>query len=159
MNEKCIENLEEIKTLVLNIPEEHYSQKLAILNGSTVGQHIRHVIEFYQCIIYSSNFIINYDQRKRDNTIESCTEYCEKAINELLLKLKEVNTNNQVLVFSEFGEIPSNLFRELLYALEHSTHHEALLKIGLRELGLENIVSNHFGIASSTIKHRELCAR
>jgi uncharacterized damage-inducible protein DinB len=48
--------------------------------------------------------------------------------------------------------IGSTFHRELYYCFEHSTHHKALIKIALKALNIENLISNNFGVAPATIK-------
>ena len=50
--------------------------------------------------------------------------------------------------------IESSFERELVYCLEHSIHHKALIKVALREYALTHLVSNSFGVAPSTLKSR-----
>ncbi len=39
-----------------------YQQKLPLLSESTIGMHVRHIIEFYQCLIKGQlQGQINYD--------------------------------------------------------------------------------------------------
>jgi hypothetical protein len=45
--------------------------------------------------------------------------------------------------------------REMVYLVEHSIHHYALIRIGLQENFPKIIIPENFGIAYSTIKHRE----
>lgn len=158
MNEKCIENLIEIKSLIIKIPQEKYIEKLKVFNGFSIGQHFRHIIEFYQCVVLSENTIHNYDLRNRDQQIEENIFYCVAIIDDLIERLLHKKENYNTWVKTEDGNIPSSYFRELLYALEHSIHHQALIKIGLHELDIQNLVHQNFGVAPSTIKHLEKCA-
>jgi hypothetical protein len=49
----------------------------------------------------------------------------------------------------------SNVQRELVYLIEHSIHHFALVRIGIQENFPEISLPFSFGIAYSTIKYRE----
>ena len=54
--------------------------------------------------------------------------------------------------------VKTNYFRELLYNLEHSIHHQALIKVAV--LKNKNIqLCPEFGIAKSTIEYRTQCAQ
>ena len=44
--------------------------------------------------------------------------------------------------------------RELLYCLDHAIHHQALIKIGLKELQIADLVGDDFGVAYSTLRYR-----
>jgi hypothetical protein len=47
------------------------------------------------------------------------------------------------------------LFRELAYDLEHSIHHQAIIKIAMKNLNSEYALNENFGVARSTIRFRE----
>jgi hypothetical protein len=53
------------------------------------------------------------------------------------------------------SEVISTSFeRELVYCLDHAIHHQALIKIGLKELDCVDLVNGNFGVAYSTIRYR-----
>ena len=56
-------------------------------------------------------------------------------------------------------KIATTFQRELAYCLEHSIHHQALIKVGLKELNLENIIEKNFGVAPATIRYHEKCVQ
>lgn len=51
--------------------------------------------------------------------------------------------------------IATTFERELVYCLEHTIHHQALIKVGLKELNLEGFLDGHFGVAPATLRFRE----
>jgi hypothetical protein len=53
-------------------------------------------------------------------------------------------------------QLLSSFHRELAYCLEHSIHHQALIKIGLIELGALHLIDESFGVAPATLKFRSL---
>jgi hypothetical protein len=48
---------------------------------------------------------------------------------------------------------------QLVQALEHTIHHMALIRIGIRDTGSEHFLPEGYGIASSTLQHRRECAQ
>ena len=50
--------------------------------------------------------------------------------------------------------ITTTIERELLYNIEHTIHHLAIIKIGLKIVAPEISVSDHFGVAASTLEFR-----
>ena len=70
--QKNIDQLEELKSCVQFLEESEYSNKTDLLSGSCIGQHVRHIIEFYQVLQGSlESGKINYDLRQRNLKIES----------------------------------------------------------------------------------------
>jgi hypothetical protein len=147
---------------LLNDSQYRYTSK--ILSNATIGQHVRHIIEMFICLEdgYTGG-IVNYENRKRDTVIETQKD----VANALLKKIYErLNKENKPLVLQaaynedtdELVDFDTNYYREIAYNLEHTIHHMALIKVGIREVsGIE--IPDGFGVASSTIKFRKECAQ
>lgn len=144
--------------LLKKISTEIYTQKSQSLDGSTIGGHTRHIIEFLEVLLYSYDFgIINYDERSRKTELE---ENPGKAIQIIDKILSIINLPNKSLILTQtLGnrtvEIPSNFYRELLYNIEHCIHHQALIKVAFNDLKMSHLLTKNFGIAPSTIQYRE----
>lgn len=159
MINNLIPNLNELKLLLQKLQNSDYIKPLTVFNGSTIGQHFRHLVEFYNCAIQSPIHSVNYDCRERNLQLENDSQYCENQIDDLISRISLMeNTDHEVIVATDFGDFKSSFQRELLYVLEHSIHHQALIKIGLIELKLEELISADFGVAPSTKKFRNQCA-
>lgn len=163
----CKYNLLEIKSLLNNINTVDYSKPLSLLSASTIGQHVRHILEFYTCLIASKNTgIVNYDNRKRNIEIETNIKFAQEQIDWIIENLMLDNRNIQFTLEGNYTTesdkiiaIPTTYQRELAYCLEHSIHHQALIKVGLKELELENVINENFGVAPATIRHKKQCAQ
>ncbi len=146
-----------------------YQAPMDLLSGSTIGQHTRHIIEFYTCLIDQSNQkpvpVINYAKRQRDYRIESEPDYALHLVNEICERLGDLDINkNCLLDSSEHGLedllVSSTIGRELIYNIEHTIHHLAIVKIALKATTPSIDLPEHFGVAPSTIRHRqETCAQ
>jgi hypothetical protein len=55
----------------------------------------------------------------------------------------------------ELLEIPTSFNRELVYLIEHTIHHLAIIKIGLNEAFPTIEIPENFGVAYSTIRFKE----
>jgi uncharacterized damage-inducible protein DinB len=162
------ENLEQLYDLLQLIPTEAYTGKPEVLSGASVGQHIRHILEFYLLMISGSiEGVISYDKRKRDLRIENESEYAIGIIHKIIKSLDLLNEEDPVLFEGDFtadsstkNSIASSVGRELAYCIEHSIHHQALIKAGLIGMGMPELTDEHFGVAYSTIRYREkICAQ
>lgn len=156
--------LYQLQQLLENLTDEQYSQQVALLSDATIGQHTRHIIEFFlELEAGYGNGFVNYDARKRDHSIENQRS---RAISKLLWIAAHAEKENKPLtLISDFGTednipctVPSNYGRELVYNLEHTIHHMALLRIAVNEISTIELPVN-FGVAISTIKYRQACAQ
>jgi len=55
-------------------------------------------------------------------------------------------------------QIKTTYLRELAYCLEHSIHHQALIKVGLLEINCMYYIDDAFGLALATFRHHNKCA-
>lgn len=158
-----IQNLKNIKALLSILSDKHYHFKLDVLSGGTIGQHVRHILEFYGCVIEGlDSGIINYDSRQRNHSMESRVQSALEVSKQLIDSLSNLKEDRQLMLEGNFGYeegdsscISSSLYRELAYNLEHSIHHQALIKIGLREIKLTHLIDPCFGIAPATIRSQQ----
>lgn len=162
------ENLLQLKDLLLQIGQEHFTEKSAILSDSTIGQHIRHILEFYLLLVSGSfSGTISYDKRERDKRIENDPEFAAQTVDLLFAGIDTLDNGLQVKFegdYSKSGDAQNVIFssvgRELAYCIEHSIHHQAIIKAGLISMGLAHLADEHFGVAYSTIRYRkEKCAQ
>lgn len=167
MKTYCQENLIEIKKVLLQLTNEQYVFPSTTLFGATIGQHVRHILEFYQSVFNGlATKTINYDNRKRNLLIETDCQYAIQIIDEINAALAlDILDENYVLegnFCAEEGkqtQIQTSLFRELAYCLEHSIHHQALIKVGLLEVNCISYIDETFGLAPATIRYRKICAQ
>jgi hypothetical protein len=150
---------------VLNkLTDEEYTQQSRILFSATIGQHVRHVIELFQCLQNGyDEGVVNYEKRKRDYRIETDREFAAMLLRRIFGNLDKPN-KRIVLEAEDYNEtmetvtIPSNYYREIAYNLEHTIHHMALIRVGINEVS-SIMIPDEFGVAYSTIKFRQQCAQ
>ena len=155
--------LNQIQFVLDGLTSEQYINAIPVLSKSTIGQHTRHILEFFIELNkgYESG-MVDYDKRIRNHAIESdkffaiatiyqIIESIDKANREILLNVSLGDEDNNLQVFT-------NYYRELVYNLEHTVHHMALIRIGVEAISSLAIPAG-FGIAASTLKYREACAQ
>jgi len=153
--------LSEIISLLEQLPaQESYTAPCHELSQATIGQHTRHVIELYQCLLAGYEAaVVNYDDRKRNKLYENSREEAIAAIKEIQSGLVRPDKALDVVCGAEEPVIiASNYNREVLYNLEHCIHHQALIRVAL--IASDTVpVSDEFGVAPSTIQYRKQCAQ
>ncbi len=159
----CIAILNQLSDFVNHIHEEDYSKPVKTLSQSTIGQHLRHTLEFFIC--FENGFekgIINYDKRSHDKLIENDKFIALSTISRIQQFISKNNSDKSLIL--EVGYDPdseasvsinTNFTRELVYNIEHAVHHMAIMKIGIREVAPYITLPADFGIATSTIRYKE----
>ncbi len=165
LKQACINILDQLTDLTSQIEERDFYKPVASLSQSTVGQHLRHTLEFFVCLEEGfTSGVINYDKRCHDKLIES-NKFLALA---KLSKIKEfVSTQKEDKALTlevgydsteQFISLPTSYTRELVYNIEHAVHHMALIKIGIMEAVRYIKLPSDFGIAASTIRYKESIA-
>lgn len=149
---------------LLQLSNEEYSKPSTRLFNATIGQHVRHIIELFVCLErgYETG-IVNYEKRKRDLSIETDKEFARQLLLGIYRSMHRAD--RPLLLEANYDEhseemllIETNYFREIVYNLEHTIHHMALIRVGINEVS--NVqVPPEFGVAASTIKHKKTCAQ
>lgn len=156
--------LSQLEEVVEQLTNDSYCNTMEVFSGASIGQHIRHILEFYHCILVQKDSgEICYDARKRDMKLEESKEFAIQFIHDLKNRLALLGDDRNILLISSLQETtlktPSSLSREMLYALEHAVHHMAIIKIGLLVGCPELKIPKNFGVADSTIQYRNQCAQ
>lgn len=153
----------DIEAALQQMSNEQYSKPCDLLYKASIGQHVRHTLDLFVSLLngYDSG-IVNYDQRKRDIHIETDKTKAISVMHDILTAIyrpgKELMLEGDFSGDGNMIVIETNFTRELAYNLEHTTHHMAMIKVGINELGGIALPEN-FGVAPATIKHKIACAQ
>ncbi|MCR9226972.1 MAG: DinB family protein [Flavobacteriaceae bacterium] len=161
MFKSSLKTLEQFKKVLSKLPNGCYSQTCQILSNATIGQHTRHIIELYLCLINGYEVAdVSYDKRERNTKIEEDIDFALEQLTYIQMNLEKPNKTIAISyeVGGEENTLNSNYFREVMYNLEHTIHHQALIKIGVRHFSTQEIPES-FGVAPSTIEYRKACAQ
>ena len=169
IKETIATNLQQLKDVLIHISDTQFTRKLAVLSYSTLGMHIRHIIEFYQCLMEARQTkTVDYDARKRDIELETQPQKCIAAVNSILDTVQKDDRDFSMKLKANYAlgkegmciTLHTTFHRELLYNIEHTVHHMAIIKIGLKDLEEDNIhIDENFGVAVSTIRNKTVCAQ
>jgi hypothetical protein len=158
----CSNILVQLTQLVEQIDDRDFSKPVESLSRSTIGQHLRHTLEFFICLQDGyRDGVINYDKRSHDKLIESDKGLALATIGrveDFIMTMEDKPLRLEAgydLAQENFITIQTNASRELVYNIEHAVHHMAIIKIGVREIAPYITLSKEFGIAASTIRYRE----
>jgi uncharacterized damage-inducible protein DinB len=164
LNHSINKLLKQLEKMVSELSDQQFSTPVALLGQSTIGQHMRHILEFY--IELGNGYhtgLIDYDGRKRNHDLQTIRSLAIAKIEEIRGIINFDNKDLQILTICDFEDqerqqLPTNYFRELMYNLEHTVHHMALIRVAVC-LITEISLPEDFGVAASTIKHRKACAQ
>ncbi len=158
LKQEAIKQLLSVRSILCQIKDEDYTTSLKTLKGASIGKHIRHIVEFYECLLFNNfNNIVNYDTRKRNLLLEENVKYTEDFITEIIDALEKIKTNSRILLVSKYQDqnisMESSIYREITYNIEHTVHHLAIISIAI-PIHFDYInLSTNFGYADSTIQY------
>jgi len=144
-----------------------YSAELELLNGNSVGKHVRHIVEFFDLLIQGASVgLINYDKRKHTPLYETDTSITLLKIKELMDEVEKLSQNRDVLLEVSYAKtdeetvkIKSSVERELAYNIEHAIHHMAIIKIAVQTVFPNIKLAENFGVAYSTVRYQKLTTK
>lgn len=152
--------LEKIDHILHQLTDEELARPFALLFGSSVGGHVRHILEFYEELLTChASGTFSYDQRERNLLI--ATEVIAARASAARSKglLEELTTDGELWMDSELpGNEPTSVLRttlkrELAYLADHGVHHLAMVRIALEQCLPHIHFPEHLGVAASTRNH------
>lgn len=154
----------QMSAMLAALSDQQYTAKIRTMSNASIGGHTRHVIEFY--LELNQGYVcgkVNYDQRKRDHVIENNRLFALQKLEEIVVSLVKPDKRLQLSASYRFANdvafmVPSSYFRELIYNLEHTVHHMALIRIAVAEVSAI-CLPDDFGLAISTLKFRKSCVQ
>ena len=144
----------------------HFTRKFSHCFNSSIGEHFRHILDHYQCLIDgieqgdNGRVLVDYDRRRRDAQLERDADRTVGWIIRICAFLETIPepSVDRLAVKMDTGShaadqwAPSTLSRELQFLLSHTVHHYALIASMNGVAGVET--PEDFGIAPSTLAHR-----
>jgi uncharacterized damage-inducible protein DinB len=166
----CLVLLEQAPGVLRRIDDDVYASTCEISPRASIGGHLRHTLDFFQCFIKGiDQGRIDYNLRERDALTEIDRRYAVARIQALSadlrsLSLRPASTRLKVRTEDDGVDLAvwcdSSVLRELEFLQSHTVHHYSLIATLLRLHGIEP--DAEFGVAPSTLKYwkeEAACAR
>ncbi len=138
-------NLNKAIVLLDALDTETYCDNSVGPYHSSIGSHIRHTLDFFDCVIHGLDTNdIDLTSRKRDEIISTNKEAAKNhiyALQETLLSYIDVNTDYLIHVTDNMGQgkvtVNYTLESILAHANSHAIHHYATIGYILDQLEIE----------------------
>lgn len=151
------QNLNNAISLLNTIENTSYTNNSIGPYYSSIGSHLRHTLDFFQCIIDGLDAnAINLTNRKREESI--ATDKNEaiariRKIQETFLHFTDINTNYIIHVTDDLGQgevtVDYTLESIMAFAHSHAIHHFATIGYLLHQLNIHHTVAG-FGYNPTT---------
>lgn len=152
----------QIDRLLGTLPDSAYTARLDALDGHTLGQHLRHAVEFLECLhdgIPAAQ--VDYASRCRNPLYEQSPRHMAEAFRRFAENLLRTDPCMPLRVRADFGEACrpeylSTAGREMMFAHDHTIHHLALIKAALRCCYPEVQTDAALGLSPSTLRAKQV---
>lgn len=157
MIEDIVKNLEKGKYLLENIDDAIYSDKSIAPYFSSIGEHLRHVLDTFTCVLKGMELgSINLTDRDRNYNVENYTncglEYFDKVINQLK-KIDTSQLSKRIQLIDDLGSgccaVNSTYEAVLMQAHSHAIHHFATVGYTMYALNIY-LPLDSFGVNATT---------
>ena len=150
-----LKTLQKTNSLLFNLTDEQLSDASVSPYYSSIGSHLRHILDFYDCILDSKDAYVDLTARKRDLDVETKCQSAECYLESVVSRLQSLSTNvnDRIIVLDDLGEgkmeIEYTLASLLAQANSHTIHHYAIISYILDRLDI-TINDATFGYNPST---------
>jgi len=156
--QSSLQTLQKSKILLSKLSNEELSNASVSPYYSSIGSHIRHIYDFYDCSLTpTKNGFIDLTSRKRDLSVESCCTSAMDYLDKITDKLTVINEspNKIITVIDDLGtgeiEMDYTYSALLAQANSHTIHHYAIINYILDRLNI-TIEDDNFGYNPTTPK-------
>ena len=143
--------------MIEHIDDESYTAPARRRSGGGIGGHVRHCLDHVSALVAGTRTgLCAYDRRARGTAVETCrlaALHCILDLEADLLRLNSqfdvpVDVETQVDTEGAFLVTTSTIGRELLFVINHTIHHNALIAHLLDERAID--MGPRFGLAPAT---------
>ena len=142
--EATIKTLKKSSVLLSKLSDDQLSDNSIPPYFSCIGSHIRHILDFYDCLIEGSpNGLVDLTDRKRDVEMHKNCSYAIANVDRILFKLQNMSSeplNSEIQVIDDLGlgkiKIDYTLGALFAQANSHAIHHYAIINYILDRLDI-----------------------
>lgn len=155
--------LAQLADLIESMSDEQYSRKPVGSVPSSVGGHVRHCLDHIDSVLsVTEGSLLDYDDRKRGTDVETDRHCALDAIHRQIRDLCDLPAEAEEWPLRLLAivspalppvEVGTTLGRELVFVLSHTIHHNALVGVMAKTLGVP--LPERFGYAPATLAHLE----
>ena len=155
--ESTLSTLKKSKSLLSLLTNEQLSDESVSPYYSSVGSHLRHIFDFYDCILNAKQMKVDLTARKRNNDVEKNCVSAECYLSEIINKIEQDNIDYdmKLIVIDDLGlgkvEIKYTYSALLAQANSHTIHHYAIINYILNGLNIK-LKDDSFGLNPTTPK-------
>ncbi|MGE5945029.1 MAG: hypothetical protein ACM31G_11895 [Flavobacteriales bacterium] len=156
--QSALKTLQKSQYILANLSNDQLSNTSVSPYYSSIGSHIRHILDFYDCILNKDlENRIDLTARSRNKAVENCCNLATEYLNSITEKLKDsdYNINDMVMVTDDLGlgkiEMSYTLAAALSQANSHTIHHYAIINYILNGLNI-CLEDSDFGYNPTTPK-------
>ena len=160
--QSTLKTLEKSQLLLDNLTDLDLCNASVSPYYSSIGTHIRHILDFYECIFnMNANNQIDLTARSRNKDVESHCHCAKDYLALIIDQLNEIDSNlsDTVNVIDDLGlgkiEMPYTLGAIFSQANSHTIHHYAIINYILEGLNI-SLADSDFGYNPTTPKETTL---
>ena len=130
--ESTLKTLQKSKSLLSFLSNEQLSDASVPPYYSSIGSHLRHILDFYECVFSASDNIVDLTERRRNPLVEcdcNCAnDYLDKIINNLK-SFNDLEREVEVIDDLGLGKLTTKYTMSaiLVQANSHTIHHYAFI--------------------------------
>lgn len=157
--QSTLRTLQKAHYILANLSDEQLSNTSVPPYYSSIGSHVRHILDFYNCILNRDvNNRIDLTSRCRNREVENCCNQALDYLNNIMEELKILcdSLNEMVIVMDDLGlgniEMTYTLAAAFSQANSHTIHHYAIINYILDGLQI-NLEDSELGFNPTTPKN------
>ncbi len=151
-----LKTLQKSRSLLSILTNEELSNTSIAPYYSSIGSHIRHILDFYDCALsVNSDNKIDLTNRKRNNDVETKCDTALQYLTQIIFKLENIGSKieDNIIVIDDLGlgkiEMKYTFEALIAQANSHTIHHYAIINYILDRLGI-SVEDETFGYNPTT---------